>query len=380
MQNQTARNATLSDLATILQYQQGRKVDMVVPAVKMWSDSGVIVVEGTDPIITDTGVTTIDGRYRPTSVFDEGVSAKLDIPLAYLRRLRNDRPDLYDANVNGFLYGNPAAGEQVGPDSRSFLLRGFRGDGIGGEGVARALLSDRYAKMDHLDALTAALDGVQAAGVAVDVYSADLTDRRMVVRVKSEEVAAVAPRLLEGYRSPWNGALGSDNPTVFAGFEISNSETGGGAFTITPRLVVQICTNGMKVTRDAMAARHVGGKLEDGMIEWSSETQQKNLELISSRTADAVRTFLNVEYLEKTIARMDEKAGREVTSVDEVTQLATDLKFTQAHIDGVLGHFIKGGQMTLGGVVNAVTAYAQTVEDGDDAYQLESKATALLGV
>ena len=33
-----------------------------------------------------------------------------------------------------------------------------------------------------------------------------------------------------------------------------------------------------------------------------------------------------------------------------------------------------------GGVVNAITAYSQTVEDGDDAYELETRATSLLGV
>ncbi|MEU7912281.1 hypothetical protein [Microbispora bryophytorum] len=32
---------------------------------------------------------------------------------------------------------------------------------------------------------------------------------------------------------------------MFAGFVISNSETGCGAFTITPRLLVQVCRNGM---------------------------------------------------------------------------------------------------------------------------------------
>jgi hypothetical protein len=36
---------------------------------------------------------------------------------------------------------------------------------------------------------------------------------------------------------------------VFSGFVISNSETGCGAFTLTPRLVVQVCRNGMTITR-----------------------------------------------------------------------------------------------------------------------------------
>ena len=63
----------------------------------------------------------------------------------------------------------------------------------------------------------------------------------------------LAPALLAGYRTPFTGAAGADNPVVFAGFVITNSETGCGAFTLTPRLVVQVCRNGMTITRDAHA-------------------------------------------------------------------------------------------------------------------------------
>jgi hypothetical protein len=92
--------------------------------------------------------------------------------------------------------------------------------------------------------LFAALDGVRQAGVPARVEGCDLTDRRMYVRVVCEEVRALAPALLGGYRSPFTGAAGADCPVVFAGFVISNSETGCGAFTLTPRLVVQVCGNG----------------------------------------------------------------------------------------------------------------------------------------
>jgi hypothetical protein len=35
-----------------------------------------------------------------------------------------------------------------------------------GTGVARALLSDGYKRIDHLDVLTAIMDGVHQAGIA----------------------------------------------------------------------------------------------------------------------------------------------------------------------------------------------------------------------
>ena len=74
----------------------------------------------------------------------------------------------------------------------------------------------------------------------------------MYVRAVCEEVAVLAPALLAGYRSPFTGAAGADNPVVFAGFVITNSETGVRRVHVTPRLVVQVCRNGMTITRDAI--------------------------------------------------------------------------------------------------------------------------------
>jgi hypothetical protein len=140
------RNATVADLAVLLQEQHARKLDVVAPATALRAESARLVLSGTEAQITEDGVTPTDGVYLPTDVFDEGLAAKLSIPSAYLRRLRETRPDLYDANVNGWLR-DPG-------ESRSFLVRCFRGDD--GPGIGRALLSDRYGIIDNLDVLMAA--------------------------------------------------------------------------------------------------------------------------------------------------------------------------------------------------------------------------------
>ena len=137
------RNAELHDLAQLLMDQQARKIDTVVPASKLRSENGVLVVEGSDVELTADGVTTVDGRYVPTAICDEGVADKLQIPVGYVKRMRAERPDLYDANVNGWLHGGTWDGGVAGDDQRSFLLRGFTG-GEREEGVARALLSNNY--------------------------------------------------------------------------------------------------------------------------------------------------------------------------------------------------------------------------------------------
>lgn len=364
----TTRNATLADLRDMLMEQQARKLDVIAPADKVRAVDGMIYVSGTDPILTAEGVQLSDGVYRPTEVFDEGVAAKLGIPPAYLKRLRTDRPDLYDANVNGWLQGT----DDYDPDSRNFLLRLFQGD-MQDYGIGRAFLSDRFAIIDHLDVLMSTMQGVAQAQASVEVTGCDLTDRRMYVKIAAPEVQAYAPEILRGYRSPFSGASGADNPTVFAGIVISNSETGGGAMSIAPRLTFQVCSNGMTATKDAVRAVHLGGKNEEGVVNWSQDTNDKTLELITAKTRDAVATFLNVDYMKRVLSELATKSDVKLAKPDEVVKSVTKrLAFSQEAQDAVFGMFIQGGQITAGGVMQAVTAAAQVVSNADEAMDMEA--------
>lgn len=389
------RNAEVTDLVQMLKEQHARKLDMVVPASKLSSENAVLRVEGAEPIIEDDGVTSADGYYRPTVVCDEGLAAKLEIPVGYLKRLRSDRPDIFDANVNGWLNGHATtpgvqSDNPYKPDPRSFLLRTFKAESSEREGVARALLSQNYRIVDNLDVLLAALQGVRDAGADVQIDGCDLTERRMYVRIVSPSITALAPTLLKGYRSPFTGdgrlphahgrQLGAPGheyteDVVFGGFEISNSETGGGAFTITPRLVVLVCRNGLTITRDALRSIHLGGKLDEGAVRWSEDTQRKSLELVTAQARDAVSTFLDTEYMTMVLERIEQESGREIGKPETaIKTIGKTLRYTEAQIDGVLDHFIRGGQVTAGGVLQAVTSFAQTIGDADEAHEFEASA------
>ena len=282
-------------------------------------------------------------------------------------------------NVNGWLHGQTdPLGEKYPADGRRFLLRTFSPTS-GDIGIARSLHSDRYSVVDNLDVLFAAMDGIRSAGVDVQYASADLSERRMVVRFHSPEVSALAPELLKGYRTPSTGATGADNPTVFGGFELSNSETGGGAFTIVPRLLVQVCNNGMKITKDAFRKVHLGGRLDEGVVRYSDETRRVQMELVTSTARDTVATFLDRDYLTTAIRGLEAKAGIEVTDpVGTVEMVAKAQHFTQEEQALILSHFIDGGQRTAGGIMQAITSAAQIVEDPDRAYEMESCAVAAM--
>jgi hypothetical protein len=400
------RNADLSTLADMLRNQQVRKIDVVAPATSIVAKDGMIVVKGTEPILDSDGVTMGDGVYQPTAVFDEGVAEKLGIPVAYLRKMRVERPDLYDANVNGWLHGRKplmrgtsfdkaeVIREGVEPDGRSFLFRGFKGED-GETGIGRALLSNSYKIVDNLDVLTAALTGIRQAGVDASVVQCDLSDRRMYVKIAAPGVMAYAPELLAGYRNPlggdqsaaaearWrqhSGYAPGEEPVVFAGFVIANSEVGNGAFSITPQITVKVCKNGLTISKDVLRAVHLGGKQDDGVVRWSDETQRLTVELVTSKTADAVKTFLDVDYVKAVVASLTETASKPVDPLTTVQAVGKRLQFDKATTDGILDHFIRGGQITAGGVMQAVTSYAQTVDSPDAAFDLEAAAVRAMEV
>lgn len=363
MTNLTARNANLMDLAALLTDQHSRKVDVVAPASSIRAEGGQIIVDGTEAEITMDGVTPTAGIYSPTAIFDESVAGKLGIPTQYLRRTRNENVDLYDANINGWL----------AQDDRAFMMRMFRGEN--GVGVARAMLSDKYRIVDNFDVLTAALQALKDSDLEVDIDGCDLSERRMSVRIVAPQITVLAEELLKNYRSPFSGQSGKDLPIIQAGLVISNSETGGGAFSIVPRARVLVCKNGLTMTKDAMRSVHLGGKLDEGVIKWSDDTIQKNLELVGLKTVDAVKTFLDADYLQTLVDRTTEQAGQPLAKPVEAVQfVAKKLSYTDDFTNTLLDHFIKGGDTTAGGVLHAVTSAAQTVVDPDLAQQVEESA------
>lgn len=397
-----ARNASLQDLAGILTAQRECQADAVVSATAMRSVGGVIYVTGVgvpsfeNATMDDVFDTTPSaGGFLPTAIADGHFAEKLRIPVAYLRRLRETRSDLYDANVNGWLHGH---GDEAAADSRNFLARTFV-DPEGGVGIFRALLSDSFGRYDNLDFITAALTGLRESGIEAQITRCDLSETRMSIHLAAPAMAVWSEGpLLDGYRpttkswdnptaraaalaavqaryGPHHGFRPGTEPIVYAGLRLGNSETGNGRLVITPELTGLSCSNGYTVTRDAVARTHLGARMDEG-INYSVETQRKNLDLISAMTSDAIATFLSREYVEDTMAKIHAKAGVELKDPGKTVQLlGKAMAFTEAETDGILAHFIQGGQMTSGGVLNAITAYAQDPAlSPDAAHELESKA------
>jgi hypothetical protein len=359
MQETTTRQADLAEIVAALEKRQTLADDFVVPAPTMLvNQAGNLVIRdgGTD------GLPYLDFSYEMTNLAHGQLAERLGVPIAYWRRMQADAGLLLAENANYWL----------ARDGRKFLVRTLRGEE--GDGLVRAVLSNSYQAVDDLDCLLAVLAGITAAGVEADV-KVDLTPSRMVGYVVAEGIAVNAPELLKAYRDPRTGRTGTEFPIVSAGIGFSNSEVGGGAFNLYPRIVFQVCKNGMTRPADGIKTVHVGGKLAEGPVNWAADTQRKNLELITAKARDAVATFLDRPYLEKVIAELQALAGVELTRPAEtIEKVAKQLVYTQDQKESILGAFIKGGDTSALGVTHAVTYVAQYEPDGDTAFELENSA------
>ena len=377
----TARNADLPTLVTMLRERAARQVDLVVPATAITAWKGRFLVKGSEPRLTADGVTSVDGTYTLSAVALEGVADRTGVPIRYLREVHAERPDLFSAIVNHHWRGGFSK-ETVThePDSRAFMLRTLSSPS-GGPGLLRAVLSDKYKRIDDLEVATAILSGLQKAGLHDGVkVTGDLTERRMMLRVEVPRIARDGGALVEAYRSPYRKE-GEQSPLVHAGLEVRTSSVGCGAFEIVPRIVVNACDNGLRVdVLGKIREVHLGGRLEQGIVSWSDDTERKNMELLQAKTVDAVTTFLSPGFLTRAVEAANEKAGMEVANEKQVRDITKPLGVTNAEIDSLMSFFVAGGQTNRAGLANALTAMAQATADGDRAGDLEVAGAAVLGL
>lgn len=362
------RNADLSTLSTLLREQNARKHDIVVPASSIHAATSdehglILYVEDGEPVGVnpDGSIVTDFLKIAPGDVMDDGLSSVLGIPRAYYRRMRTEHVPLLCENLNAWLERQES----------SHLLRTFRTDDSDVT-FGRAFLSDRFSAIDHFDIVLGVLDGVRSAAPDATVSGADLTDKHMRLRIEAPSIAINVADLLDGYQV--YGRNVSDFPLMWAGIEVTNSEVGAGAYSLTPRAVVEVCKNGQTRAVDAIRRVHLGSRMDEGVINWSHETRQAHVDLIRSQARDAVSTFLNVDYLSTFRADMERAAGVEVSNVRRaITHVQQSLTYTDDQADAILGHFMAGTLHGALGLAQAITLHAQNL-DSEQASDAEAQA------
>ncbi|WP_280426806.1 hypothetical protein [Nocardia carnea] len=348
-------------LFEVLQQQHARKLDLVIPATSLRAEGTAekktylrLDHPALSEHLTEDGFYDLNGLYSFTDTAVADLAEKYDIPAKYLRRCREDNPRAFVNNVNDWTRFD---------DDSSVLVRLLWGrDRYAKEarGIVRAVRSPNYRISDNLDMATSFLKGLRAAGLDdTQIVSADLTDDHLYMRVSAPQIAIEAPELLRNYRSPFNGRRGGDCPIVFAGVVFQNSETGQGRTSVAPELRVEVCDNGMTFAKQAVSAVHRGARLSEG-IQWQPDTLASDENTISLKIRDAVQEFLSPSYVRSLV---DEISGAAQTVLPEAENtleiVSKKLRFSAEERNGIWRHFIKSDDSTAGGIMHAVTSYAQ---------------------
>ena len=197
---------SLVNLAQELERQLATKQDLVVPTslLRCHTDEG-----GSCRMMIDAkdGV----GEYGITNLARRQLAEKLKIPFAYFERMRSEQPALLDRNVNTWL--------QTDHDRR--MIRTL-------DGQVRAVLSDRYRRLDNFDLAENVLPILQRLPDA-RFESVELTETKIYLKV-------VTPRV-EYEIAPGDVAQ--------AGIVITNSEVGHGTLSVQPLVYRLVCRNGL---------------------------------------------------------------------------------------------------------------------------------------
>jgi len=326
---------TLQELAIELDRQAKVKRDLIVEtgALRMdaYPDGFKLNVGGRDIF----GINDIAHRQ---------FGQHLKIPAQYYDRMRAENPSLLSTNVNSWF--------DKEPNTRR-MLRTL-------DGTARAFLSDRYRRIDNFEVAETVLPIIGNMDGAT-VESCELTDSRMYIKVVNPRITAEVTK----------------GDIVQAGILISNSEVGHGSVSVKPLIYRLVCSNGMIAEDGAIRKYHVGrsNESDDNFNIYRDETIEADDKAFMMKIEDAVTAAVNQARFSQIVERLRESTQAKIDppSVPKVVELTSkEYSITQSESEGILGHLIAGGDLSLYGLANAVTRHAQDVESYDRSTELEA--------
>jgi len=335
-----------------LDTQRAYQHDIVVPSGHIHYEGGILYAG--------------EEEYTVNDLAHDQISGKLDIPISYYKKMKTEYPELLDKNINGWLSRKEKA---------KFLLRTFKYADT--DSVCRAFLSDRYNILDNYDVLITALEAIKDTGIEIEIVKANVTDRRMYIHAVAPSIHVDATNLLDDYLADTSKAV--LNNGIISGILLTNSEVGMGTFEVAACAQILKCTNRMHDRASKFRKVHLGGKMDEGIIQWSQTTRNKNYELIMSQVKDAVKTYLSQDYLGQLTLKLQRAKDTEIEHpVQVIENISNALNIEQAHRDNILKYFLRDQQSQNAlGVLNAVTRESQKMLP-DSQYNVESELFQML--
>ena len=339
----------IMELALELNRQMNAKKDYLVDTRSMHFDVG----ESGEQLSLDNGAGTTH-ILGVNEIAHNQIGAALGIPSKYYDKMRAENPALLSENINSWF--------NVDPKRR--MVRTL-------DGTARAFLSDKYRRIDNWDVAQAVLPIIaeMASADGANIESCEVTDQRMYLKI-------VNPRLTTEV---------TPGDIVQSGMLITNSEVGMGSLTVQPLVYRLVCKNGMVVNDAKMRKYHVGRGNEagDDFSLYTDETLQADDRALMMKVQDVVRAVIDQTRFDKVVNMMREAKGARIltTDIPKMVELAgSEFGYTKKEGAGILDHLIRGGDLSLYGLANAVTRSAQDVDSYDRSTAMEAIGYDILGM
>lgn len=328
---------TLSEVLGELSVQKNAKRDFISPAraASISPDARQFILKGSET-----------HEFGMTDLFHRQVGTALGIPAKYYEAMRTQKPDLLAENVNAWL----------GDLEQSYMVRALEYDGVS---TARAFLSDRYHRIDNLEVATAILP-MFAGREGMEVTSCEVTESRLYLKIVNHRLEQeVVP-----------------GDIVQSGVVISNSEVGLGAVAVQPLLYRLVCSNGMIINEMSERRTHIGraNKGSDAsFIFYTDETVEAEDRAFMLKLRDTAKAALDSARFAQSVDRLRASTEAPITGrVQEVVELTgKNYDLSIGEQDSILNYLIRGGDLSLYGLSNAITRTSQDVESYDRATALE---------
>jgi len=335
---------SLINLAQELGRQLATKRDLVVPSslLRCHTDE-----EGGCRMTIDAKDS--GGEYGITNLARHQLADKLKIPFTYFERMRTEQPGLLDRNVNTWLQ----------TDNEPRMIRTL-------DGQVRAVLSDRYRRLDNYDLAENVLPILQRLADA-RFESVELTETKMYLKVVTPRVEyEIAP-----------------GDVVQAGIMITNSEVGHGTLSVQPLVYRLVCRNGLIASDRALRKTHVGRSLhseDEAVTVFRDDTLAADDKAFFLKVRDVVEAAVSEATFRQVAQKMQKTLDIKLTGdpVKTVEVLANRYTLNESERAGVLRHLIVEGALSAYGLVNAVTHYSDDVDDYDRATEFEALGGKLI--
>jgi hypothetical protein len=234
------------------------------------------------------------------------------------------------------------------------------------DGQVRAVLSDRYRRLDNFDLAENVLPILQRLDGA-RFESVELTETKMYLKVVTPRVEyEIAP-----------------GDVVQAGIVITNSEVGHGTLSVQPMVYRLVCRNGLIASDRALRKTHVGRTLhseDEAITVFRDDTLAADDKAFFLKVRDVVEAAVSEATFRQVAQKMQKTLGIKLTGdpVKTVEVLANRYTLNESERAGVLRHLIVEGDLSAYGLVNAVTHYSDDVEDYDRATEFEALGGKLI--